>query len=377
MTVGGDSVENKKITSHQLFTFTALSTLGGSILVASSTIATAAGRDAWLSGPVTIASGLVMMWVYCYLGTRFEGLTLIGMLRKVFGKWLGTIVSGGYFVYFFVTAYGIPWYIGGFGSSVMPETPVLIPQTVFIAVIIVGLFYGIETVARASEVFITVFTVLFLGFVLLVLPNAKVDYILPVLENGISPVLKGSIFLSAFVSIQNITVLMIYPIAVKDKKAGKKAVFKGFLWANAIVSVNIFIAILVLGHGIVADSAFATILLAREINVMAVLTRMEYVVSVVWLLSEFVIGFLYFYATTMSASEIIGLKDHRKIILPFGLIMLVISLIDNPGTIEHADYILGGYVPLAILFGFIVPVIMLAVYVVRRITNPSFGIQSS
>jgi hypothetical protein len=31
-----------------------------------------------------------MMWVYCYLGTRFDGLTLIGILGKLFGKWPGS-----------------------------------------------------------------------------------------------------------------------------------------------------------------------------------------------------------------------------------------------------------------------------------------------
>ncbi len=359
-------MKNKRITRHQLFSLTGLSTLGGSILVISSGVASAAGRDAWLSGIVTMLAGLVMMYVYCYLGTRYDGVTLIGLLQKLFGTWLGKLLSLIYILFFFITAYGVPWYIGSFGSAVMPEVPVTATISLFTVSIIVGVYYGIESVARATEVFIKVFTILFILSMLLVLPNIKPGYLLPVMEDGITPVLSGSVILSVFISIQNITLLMIYPIAVKDKKEGRKGFVRGFLWANSMVIINLLMAILVLGEGIVASSSFATILLTREINIMPILTRIEYVISIIWTLSQFAIGFLYFYSTIMSVSEVLRLKDHRRIILPLGLIVFILSFTVLPEAVEHSSWILEAYTPLTIFVGFILPLIMLAVYLIRR-----------
>jgi spore germination protein KB len=370
-----DKVNKKTITNHQLFTFSALSTLGGSILVISSSAAAAAGRDAWISGVLTMVSGLAVMWLYCYLATRFEGLTLIGLLHRLFGKWLGKLVSLAFILFAFATIISIPYYIGSFNSAVMPETPAPVTILLFIAVIVIAAFYGIESVARATEIFITVFTVLFASSMLLVLPNARIEYILPVLEDGITPVLNGTVILSVYVSIQNITLLMLYPTVVKDKVEGKKALFKGFIWANVLVTVNLLFAVLVLGDGIVAKSSFSTILLTREAYNVPILTRIEYMISIIWLLSQFVIAFLYFYATLMAVSEILGLKDDRRIILPFGLIVLVLSLSAQPSATEHNNWAMTSYMSLTITIGFILPLIMLAVYLVRRATDRSFGLR--
>ncbi len=358
-------MENKTITPHQLFTFTALSTLGGSILVISSTIAAVAKQDAWLSALINMAFGLLMTWIYCFIGTRYEGLTLIGIINKIFGKLLGKIVSIGYLLMFFSLAYGIPWYIGSFGAHLMHETPVPIITMLFVAALIISVYYGIEAFARATEIFYIFVTALFVISMVLVLPNSNLRYITPVLENGFTPILKGAVLLSSLVSTQNISILMIYPVHVSDRKGGKKSFIKGFLWANTVVFVTTLISVLVLGSTVVAKSSFPTVLLAREINVGIVLTRLEYAISVMWTMSEFVIGILFFYVTITGISEFVGLKDHRKIAAPMGLVILLLSVTVNPGAVEQSNWIIIGYTPNIIVFGFIIPMVMLVVYLIK------------
>lgn len=359
-------MDKKVITSHQLFTFSALSTLGGSILVISSVITAVAKRDAWLSVLVTMLFGLLMMWIYCFLGTRYHGLTLIGITQKIFGKWLGKIVSVGYLSYLLTTTYGIPHFIGSFVSTALTATPVSLIILPFVAGLVIAVYYGIEAFARASEIFFIFFTVLFLISIILVLPNLNLNYITPVLENGVTPVFKGAVILSGYISIQNITVLMIYPSSVDDYKAGGKAFVKGFLWANTVVFLVILVSILVLGSNIVANSAFPTILLAREINVGTVLTRLEYIISILWVVSEFGIGILYFYSLIKAFSELLGLKDHKKIVAPIGLIVLLYSFIVYPNALQQSNWAITGFTPHVILYGFILPVLMLIVYLVKK-----------
>jgi spore germination protein KB len=197
---------------------------------------------------------------------------------------------------------------------------------------------------------------------------------LPVFENGLTPILKGAVILSGYISIQNTTMLMVYPVYIKDKAQGKKAFIKGFLWANTVVLITVLLSILVLGSLVVTKSSFPTLLLAEEINIGMVLTRTEYAISFMWTLSEFIIAALYFFAAITALSELLGLKDHLKITAPMGLLCLMLSLTVNPGAIEKESWIPIGFLPNVITFGVVVPLIMLAVYVVRTAGNRRSGI---
>ena len=362
-------MNNKKITSHQLFALSALSTLGGSILVVTSIMTGIAGQDAWISVLVTMVLGLLLMWVYTFLVTRFEKLTFIGVTRKIFGKWIGTVVSAGYFLYIFVTSYDIPWYIGSFHTHIMHETPVIIILIVFYAALVIAALYGIEAIARASEIFFVFVTVTFIISIVLILPEVKVQYILPVFENGTGSVLKAAVVLSGYISLQNTTLLMIYPASVDNEKQGKKALINGFLWANTVVLITVLVSILVLGSLLLAKSAFPTILLAREIIIGTILTRLEYAISIMWTISEFVIAALYFYAGIVAFSELVGLKSHKNIILPMGLLGMMMTISGRTETIEKGTFIPGVFLPNVITFGLLMPVIMLIVYFVRKALN--------
>lgn len=362
-------MNNKTITGHQLFTLTALSILGGSILVISSTIAAVAKRDAWISVLVTILFGLFMLWIYSFLGTRHQGLTLIGITQKIFGSWLGKIVSAGYVLFLFTTAYGIPWYIGSFGAHNMPGTPVPVILVIFVAVLLIAIYYGIEAIARASEVLYIFVTLIFLLSIVLVLPNIKTEYITPVLENGFVPIIKGAVLLSCFITFVGIVMLMIYPSHVADSKEGQRALFKGFLWVGGIVFSTTLVSILVLGSVVVAKSAFPTVLLAREVNIGTVLTRLEYAISVIWTVTEFTIGITFFYTFIIGLSELIGLKDHKRIAAPLGLIILEYAWIVNPDSVQHANWIIIGFMPQIILFGCVIPVLMLVIYLLKQLTS--------
>ena len=366
-------MSNKNITSHQLFTFSALSTLGGSILVVSSIITGIAGQDAWISVLVTMVLGLLMMWVYIFLATRFDKLTLIGLSRKIFGKWIGTVVAIGYFIYIYSTAYDIPWYIGGFHTNILHETPVIFILILFYAALVIAALYGVEAIARTTEIFFIFVTVAFITSIVLILPEVKIQNILPVLENGPNPILKASVVLSGYISLQNTTLLMIYPSLVDNMEKGKKALIKGFLWANTVVLITVVISILVLGSLLLSKSAYPTILLAREVNVGTIFTRLEYAISIMWTVSEFVIAILYFYASVLAVSELLGLKSHTKIIVPMGLMSMMLTFCGSSSAIEKESFIPEGFLPNVIAFGFFVPVFMLAVYFIRKRLDSGFG----
>jgi len=361
-------VEEKKIikiTGHQLFSITACGSLGGALLAISSTIATVAKQDAWLVALINPIFGLLLLWLYYFLGSRYPGKTLIGISKEIFGKFIGTIVSIGY-VFFLLLVYShIAYYIGDFIGHVMEETPVYVINMMFFFAAAVAVIYGLETIARASELFIFFVAVLYFASMLFVSPNAKLDNLLPVLEKGPVPVLKGCLFLSAFVTSPLIALMMIFPINVENIPEAGKSMMKGFLLSSLIIFTSIFLSIAVLGSVVVAKSNFPTLFLVREINVGMVLTRLEYFVSVIWIVTQLSVCVLFSYAGTKGLSELLSLKDYKKLVWPLTLIALILSDIDLPDPLYQAKWSRTGYTPLITTYAVVIPILMLIVYFIK------------
>lgn len=359
-------MENKKITSHQLYTLTATVSLGGTILVIASTVAGIAKQDAWISAFIAPAYGLLVMLTYYYLGSCYPGMTLIGMLNKIFGKWGGRVVAIAYVFLFLVTAMQLPWYIGNFMGRMMHETPVYVINSVFVAAAIIGILYGIEAIARASEFFIKLVSVLFIASVLLMMNKVKIDYSLPVLEEGIIPVLKGSYFISCYITFSVVIILMIYPRHVSEIKQAKKAMMKGLLWSGAVTFITILMSILVLGSALSARASFPSLMLIQEIEAAGIITRLEYIISIIWIVTQFMVSSLFIYSAITAFSEVLGLKEHKYIVLPMGLIILLMSGIVYPSSVYQANWDNMVYAPYITTFGLIIPVLMVFVYFIKK-----------
>jgi spore germination protein KB len=355
-----------KITPHQLFTLVANGELGGSIILITSIVAHIAKQDAWISALVTPVFGLIPVWLYYFLGSRFPEMSLVGINKKIFGKWAGILVSLVYVFMFLLTAAHLPWYIGVYAKEIMHETPLYVLNFAFVAAVVIALLYGLEAIARASEVFFLLIAVIFFISIALVLPQAKLEYMLPVFENGLAPVLKGSFFISCYVTFPGVLFLMIYPQNIIDIAQAKKALFKGYLWTCLLVFVAVLVTILVLGSAIASITTYPTIALAREINVGNVLTRVEYIIPIMWTFSQFIVGVLFFYAGITGLSELLGLKDYKKIVLPFGLIILLYSGVVFPDSIDQSVWVNIGWAPFSFMCGFALPLITAFVYTFRK-----------
>ncbi len=359
-------MDNKRITSHQLYTLTATISLGGSILISSATVAAVAKQDSWLSALMAVGYGVPIMLLLYFLGSKYPGMTLLGMINKILGKWLGLIVSCGYVFLFLMVSAHVPWYTGNYFGRIMHETPTYYLNLFFIAGVVIAVFYGVETFARASELIVLFVTVFFILFNVMLIKDIHIEYLAPVLENGILPPLKGSIFLSTYITFAVINVLMIFPRHIRDIPQAKKAIIKGFLWSGSISFITILMSTLILGSVLPAKLSFSTLILAGELNIETYISRVEYIVTIIWLYTQFMIGVSFFYSGITGLSELLGLKNHKMIILPFGLLALVLSEIVFPNTLYQNNWVNMVYTPFIATFGFVIPLILMIVHIIRK-----------
>lgn len=351
----------RKITDHQLTALTANGAVGGSLIITSAAMAGVAKQDAWLAALAAPVFGSMVLWIYFKLGTRYPEMTLIGMIREIFGRWAGVPAACAYLLYFFLASSHIPWFVGDFAGHIMHETPITVINLVFIVMVVTALWYGIETTVRTTELFFWFVGVLFILAMALVAPQSKIDYLLPVLENGPAPVLKGAVLLSSYVAFPLVTLMMIYPKHTSQSRPAGKAIFKGYLWASAIDFTAIFFTILVLGHIITADQQYPTYSLAKEIDVGGIFSRLEYLISIIWIMTEFVVAFLYAHAAVTGLAELLGLKNPRKILVPLGFLLLAFSEVVFPDTVYQANWSRQTWIPFSMTFSVLLPGILLTV----------------
>lgn len=359
-------METQKITEHQLMALTANGAVGGSLIITSAIMAKVARQDAWLSALAAPAVGIMVLWIYVKLGTRHPDMTLVGMTKTIFGKWAGLPVAGLYVFFFFLGACRLPWYVGDFAGHILHETPITIINLVFITAVVAALWYGIETTARSAELFLWFIIVLFILAMVLVAPQSEIDYLMPVLEFGPVPVLKGAVLLSSYVVLPLITLMMVYPKHTPPGKKAARAVYKGFLWASAIDFTAITFTILVLGHIITSEQQYPTYSLAKEIDVGGIFSRLEYLISVIWMMTQFTIATLYSHAAVEGLSELLGLKDTKKILLPLGLLILALSEVVFPDTVYQSNWSKQTWIPFSMTFAVILPCALLLVDVIKE-----------
>ncbi|WPC39468.1 endospore germination permease [Clostridium sp. JS66] len=356
-----------KITSHQLFSLIANCAIGGPIIVIASVVASIAKQDAWISVVFAEFFGILLIWIIWFLGSQYPNMTLIYIIKQILGKWIGTIVAASFVFLCLTIAYHLPWYIGDFVTTqAMPQTPAYAINLLFVIVVSISILYGIETIARASELFIYIVSILFFIAMILVSPNAKIENIQPIFENGIITILKGSVILSCVFTFHLIILMMIYPINIDNILEAKRSLLKGYLWAGLIIFITTLMSILVLGGPVAAVSQFPTYLLAKEIRVGSVLTRLEFIIAVIWIITLFMIGTLFFYAGVIGLSQLLKLKDHKLIVMPLGLIISVMSVVVFPDAIYQKNWINLIWTPYIITYGVILPVTLLIVFLIKK-----------
>jgi spore germination protein KB len=359
-------MKKTKITNRQMCFLTFGVSLGGSVLVVAALMTSIAKQDAWLGAVATVVLGLPVIWALVFLGRRFPDKNYIECLQTVWGRPVGTVVSGLSLYLWITLSYHIPWYVGDFMTSQsMPETPAYVINLVFIAAVAIAVKYGLQAFSRAFEIFILISASLFLLATVLILPNAKIENLQPFLENGLSPVFKSAFFLFAFIGCPVYTMMMIYPTEAENPKSAGKSILTGYLFSGVISFLAIILSILVLGWQITANTRYPAYRLAKEIELGVVFTRIEFIIFFSWILTQFIIDTLLFYAAVKGIAQLFRLRDHKKLVLPFALVVFVLSGVVFPDVFYQENWITFVWAPYAFIHGAVIPLLTLILYFVR------------
>ena len=356
-----------KISVRQFTVVVMFYTIGTSILVIPAGLAADAGQDAWIAAMLGWLIGLGCVGLYIILGKQFTNMTLYEYNEKVFGKWAGKLISLFFTFISFVGAATVLYYVGNFMTTqVMPETPIESFLILFAGILVMGLRLGLEVFARTAEILFPWFLILFITLTLFLIPEIEIQKIQPVLEAGITPIMKGALTFMSFASLPLILFLTISPSLINKPEDAGKAFFIGALLGGVFAIIITFLSISILGANFSGRNMYPSYALAKKINVGNFIQRVEIFIAGMWFMTIFFKAIIYSYSFLSGLAQIFGLKDYRPFALPYGLILVVYSLAVYPNAVYMMDFDSSIWPPYALVFGLFLPLFILVVGMLRK-----------
>ncbi|MQL51021.1 GerAB/ArcD/ProY family transporter [Desulfofundulus thermobenzoicus] len=319
--------------------------------------ATEAGRDSWMVALLATLPGIYVILVVTALGKRFPNQTMIQYMETLLGPLAGKLLALIY-ILFFLHINGV--IVREFGelvaTAIMPTTPQVAFAVVLVMVCTYGVYQGLEVIARVMELIYPTILILFGLVLLLVSGHMDPGNLLPVMENGIKPVLRGSLDPIAWRG-EVFTLAMLMPYLARPEIARRNGIIAiiaiGFiLVVDAMTSTAVF--------GVSTGRLnYATFEIVRLAGFGQFLTRLDAIWIAIWVLSIFGKVGLFHFATVIGTAQLLRLKDHRVVLIPSSILLITMSLSQFDNVTEMVEFIVGAFIPYAYVIEIIIPTFLL------------------
>ena len=358
-------IEGGKISSRQLLWLLITTILSTAILFLPSIVVAEAKQDGWLSAIFATFVGLLVVLVVSTLGLRFPQQTIVEYSEIILGRFLGKIV-GLVFIWFFLhmSAIVVREFAEFMVVSFMPKTPLMVFILTFVLLSAFVLRGGIEVIARTNEVFFPVVFFLIIIVTILVVKDADFTRLMPVLERGISPVLKGTLIPSGW---QGEIVVLAFLLPYLNRiHEGRRAGSLALLVVGFFLVLAEVLTVAVFGAEVAARTLFPTFDMVRYISIAEFLEHLDPFFMIFWIGSVFIKITLFYYITCLAIAQWLNLRDYKPITLPVGTIISALSVLLFDNITELVNFIAKVWGPYALSIQLGIPALLLVVAMLRR-----------
>lgn len=362
----------KKISIYQFFVLITLLPYGSASLFF---LAPEAKQDVWIALLVYSLVGILLQIIYITLYTKYPEDTLVTYMPKIYGKFIGSILSIVYIIYFTYAAIRVfRDFLELISAFSLQHTSKLIFGSIFIITIIYAIYNGIENISSLLQLYFLIMIIVKIGSFFLILSTEdvfKLYNLKPILSNGILSVLKKSWRLIAFPYGETLVFTMLYPLVIENSKI-KKAAILSIVTEAILLSFNNILFISTLGVNFATSTNFPLLETYRLMQIGDFFSRVDIIFIILFLVEGFFKVSIFLYASVLGTSQIFNLKNTRFLSIPFGIIVLIVSLLiakNYPqhikiGLVHVINYV---HIPMQI----ILPLITLLVYYTKNLIYKS------
>lgn len=328
-----------KISQDQLFALMLNFLLASAFILIPSSVIAGAKQDGWLSIVVSLVAVLLPAWIYSTFPRLFPGQTIVQVCRTLLGPKLGG-VAGWAFVWFALHLGALV--VRNFGDfltvTLMPETSRIALQALPIAVVAMALSGGLEVFCRFNGICAVLVVPSVVVFLLLSLTirHIQAQKLLPLLEGGWGSVLKTALVPLTFPFGETVLFTMVAPYMHKQENAWH--VWIASLVAGSTMLVLATVAVTAVFGPQGGARLYSVHSLARCISIGSFVERIDALPVIIWVLSGFTKIAVCLYAFVLGSAQLLGLKDHRPLILPSGVIIVSLAMLVYDDITQQIDF---------------------------------------
>lgn len=279
-----------------------------------------AKNGAWISLLISISIGIVILACLLYLYRRFPNLTFIEYSNALVGKWITVLLAIPFISFQFHMASGIVLDIGLFmTTSMMRQTPIIL--FIFLLFIVVALTVrsGIEAMARMFS--IPIISVLLSIIIILVLsiPNYQLEHLVPLMPDGIKPVVLGAYLSYGFPYVEIVLMAMLLPFARREKPANLSKGMYVALLVNGFFLIAVTLCTILVFGPMAGERLYSMFEVARIVDLLEVIQRIESLVGISLIMASFMKASITLFILNLTFTKLFNLQDERILIFPLAL----------------------------------------------------------
>ncbi len=187
-------IEKGKVSSLQMAIMFYPTIIATAILAVPGATARFAGNDSWISPIWSSLIGFIAVYVACRLHKLYPNQTFIQYGEKILGKFCGKIFG---FIQIFsllmVNGNTAKQYMELVVGAFLSNTPIVLVGASLVLVCAFAVRGGVEVIGRASQLFIPLYLLSLVMIIVLLIPEFKPENMLPIMENGLIPSIKGAV----------------------------------------------------------------------------------------------------------------------------------------------------------------------------------------
>lgn len=362
-------LERGKISGSQLVYLLISFMIGSTIIIVPGR---GAEQDAWIAVIIGALEGVILAFIFTTLARRFPEKTIVEILEAVFGHYLGKIIAICFIWYsFHLGSLVIGDFTDFFASVVMPETPSIVFAVSLVLVSAFAVHNGLEVIARCSLVLLPIAVFLILSTIILEFNQLDFKNFLPLLETPWLRILKNSHDIATFPFGEVVIFLMILPF-LNQPRVGRGKTILGILLSAFLILLTSLRSIGALG-ATRSMSTYPSLEAIKLINVPFLNIRLEVIVVINFLTLGFLKIAMLHYSTVLGLGQIFKFRAIRPLIIPTGILMVLLSIINYSSSVENFEFTLVCYSVYALFFQLVIPLLTLIVAVIRKLPSRRTG----
>ncbi|WP_138751655.1 GerAB/ArcD/ProY family transporter [Paenibacillus sinopodophylli] len=321
-----------------------------------------AKQDAWLAMTVAAVAGLLLTFMYVHIQKRAPGAELAELLTMHFGRWIGGFIAVLYVIWF---SYESMRNVRDVGEL---TTMALLTSTPKWIVMLLILTAGAYTVSKGLEVFVRVVQLLFpiallsyafIVLLLLITRLPKLTQLLPILENGITPVLTAAFPDVLGFPFGQMVIFLVFWKHVSEKKIIGRASYWSYIGVSIFLIFMNVVVLCVLGPELAAITALPLLEVVQMIRLANILERLDVIVTLLLYIGLYVKMTALYMAAVFTLKAVLGIA-YRLCVLPIGLVIYGTAFLE-PNNTYHLWIGLDITLKIVPVFQILLPLLLLIV----------------